>query len=119
MDETQAAEKVLSVAMCVLALAVARRAREDALKAGYVVTCDLTRSRENHDFLPGLTAVVESSPNVLRLVREKLRERNVSPADDGLVIRQVTLGRPWFDVSVNESPHEIVMKIAKIHPIKA
>ena len=118
--ETQAAaDKVLSVAMCLLTLAVSRRKREEVLKVGYVVTSDLTRSREAHASPPGLTTIAGSSPAVLRLVCEKLRERSTALADGGLVIRQVSYGYPWFDISVTESPHEIVMKVTKIHPIKA
>lgn len=116
---TQAAQKIVTVAMCVLALAVARRKRADALGAGYVVTIDPDRSREAHSSSPGITAVVAPSSTVLDLVRDKLRAQNVAPADAGLLIRHTVIGRPWFDISVKESPHEIVMTVATIHPIRA
>ncbi len=117
--DTQTAQKIVTVAMCVLTLAVSRRRRDEVLGVGYVVTSDPGRSREAHGPLLGHHALAEASPAVLRLVSEKLRERSVGPVDTGPLVRRDSMGCPWFDISVNESPHEIVMKIAKIYPIKA
>jgi hypothetical protein len=115
--ETQIADKIVSTAIVSLTLAVSRKPRGVTPEVGYVVTSDPDRSKETYGSQPGYT-VTASSETVLQLVLAKLNKHTINEGT-GLFIRTRALERPWFDISIDELPHELVLKIAKVYPLRA
>lgn len=112
------ANRILSTARCTLTLAVSRNPRGSVPEIGYVLTSDPNHPKGGYGSKPGYT-VTTLSQTMLALVLVRLKELRIPNAGTSVVIREYAYNRPWFDISIDELPHELVMKVAAIHAIKA